>query len=394
MAKGDKSRHQKQIDTQNTQFQTGMTGLNNTLQGSQNTFMNNYNTGVGKNMGSYDEIMQGYRGIVDDPTMGGKWGRNPGAGFTPGTYTPQEYTYSDPFKSYGGYEEFSKTGGLSADDQSNMRARGIAPTRAIYQNALRGINRQKALQGGYSPNATAALAKNKRDMTQQITDANIGVNSDIAKMVQSGKLAGLGGMSDIEKQRLGAEIGKNKYAADSRMWSEEMTGADRRYGAGLEAQYYRDPGDQVLQALGGMTNLYGATPGMAATFGNQVLQNQGQLGQAQEMQGNWGQNQIQNQYQNSQIPSNFDTTMGRIGKGIGMAGQIGAAIGTGGASLALPGGGMYGPGSFRGGQPNVGNMTGTGAPYNTLFQPGQAFQNATGYGAAPANRSMAGMYRF
>ena len=367
MAKGDKSRHQKQIDTQGKTFDTGMTNYQNTLGGSQNTFMNNYNTGVGKNMGSYDEIMQGYRGIMDDPTLANSWKNNPGASFSPGTYTPQSYNYSDPFNSYGGFTEFSKTGGLSDANQADMRARGIAPTRAIYQNAIRGINRQKALQGGYSPNATAALAKNKREMSQQITDANIGVNSDIAKMVQSGRLAGLQGMYGVEGQRLGAEVDKNKFGALQKNWAEEQTGQDRRFGANLAASSYRDPNDQKLQALHGMTGLYGSTPGMAATFGNQVLQNQNQLGDAMRMQGDWGQNQIGNQFQNSQIAGNFGQAMNNINSAIQPIANIGGMM-TGMGNIWGGGGGAgtMAPATYPGAgqQPNYSRMYnfGGGAP--------------------------------
>src|SRR5262245_54171702 len=49
-------------------------------------------------------------------------------------------SYNDPFNSYGGYQEFSQTGGYSPTDIANMRARGVSPIRASYANAQRGIS--------------------------------------------------------------------------------------------------------------------------------------------------------------------------------------------------------------------------------------------------------------
>lgn len=353
MAKGDKQKHQNQMDTQQKAWDSSMGDTRNTLTGTQNKFMGNYDTGVGKNFGSYDQIMNNYQDLYNNAGSGGGYGGDQRFGH--GSYTPQTYDYTDPFNSYGGYSEFSKTGGFSEADKQNMRERNIAPTRSIYDSAQRGIDKQRALQGGYSPNYTAAKAKSARDMSQQISDINVASNAGIAEMVQKGRLAGLGGMSNIEGQRLGAEIDKNKFAALQKNWAEEQTGADRRFGASM----YEDPMKYKLAALQGMTGLYGTTPAMAQLFGDQVLKNQSQILTGQEMQGGWGQNQINNQYQNAQIPSTFQNVMSNIGTGLKYAGQIGAAVGTGGASLALPGGGLYGPGGIIGGG-NKGAQAGGG----------------------------------
>lgn len=332
MAKNDKKKHQAQIDTQGQTWDRGMSNLNNTLGQTQNAFMGNYNQGTGMNMGSYNDIMGMYKGIYDDEASG-RGGRGGPPGYGGSTYTPQTIEGGpDPFASYGGYTEFSKTGGLSEGDQANMRARGIAPTRAIYQNAIRQINRNKALQGGYAPNAIAALAKNKREMSQEISDANINTNAGIAQMVQQGKLAGLGGMSGIEGQRYNRDFDIKKFNAGQQNWAEENRGADNRFGAGHAASTWRDPNANRLAALQGMTSLYGATPGMANLFGGQVLQNQGQMMDAQRMQGDWGQNQINQQQNNSQIKGNFRQFMDAAGQGLGLAGRIGAGLGTFGAS--------------------------------------------------------------
>jgi hypothetical protein len=102
-----------------------------------------------------------------------------------------------------------------------LRARGTSPIRASYGNAEREVGRSRSLQGGYSPNSPAVIAKMAREQGQAGSEALTGVNANIAGMVQQGKQAG----------------------------------------------------------LSGATSLYGATPGQTAMFGNQVLSAAGQSGQ-------------------------------------------------------------------------------------------------------------------
>ncbi len=305
MAKNDKQKHQGMINTQQTAFQDPMNQVRDQLNTTQNRFSNNYDTGVAKNFGSYDDIMRGYQGVVDDAASG-KFRKK---GYGGSDYNPQTIEAGpDPFKSYGGYDEFSRTGGFSEGDKQNMRERAIAPTRAVFQSNLRNINRQKALQGGYSPNATAAIAKSAREQSQAAADATVNSNADIAQMVQSGRLAGLGGMSGIEGQRYNRDFDIKKFNAGQQNWADENRGADRRFGYSNQ----EDPMANRLAALQGMTGLYGTTPAMAQLFGDQVLKNQGQILDAQGLQGQWGQNQIGNQFQNSQIKGNFGQVMDNV----------------------------------------------------------------------------------
>jgi len=347
MAKGDKGKHQAQIDKQGQIFQGGMDKLTPQLANTTNKFMGNYDTGVGKNMGSYDQIMGNYQNYFENPygTDDMRAGRGGPPGFTPTQYNAPKIDYTDPFESYGGYKDFASTGGFDEAGKANIRARAIAPTRGIYQRGQENLSRNRALQGGYTPGYAASISRNNREMNEAISDANVAAESDLARMVQQGRLAGLGGMSGIEGQRLGAQFQKNIYNADSDKWATEGNAGENRFGSEYAYRNSRDNEGDRLRALEGMTSLYGTTPAMAKLFGDQVLAGQGQQMEGQEMQGNWGNNMIQNQYQNSQIPSNFQNIMNNVGTGLKYAGQIGAAVGTGGASLLAPGGGLYGPGS-------------------------------------------------
>jgi hypothetical protein len=192
--------------------------------------------------------------------------------------------YTDPFESYGGYREFSQTGGYSPTDISNMRARGVSPIRSAYANAQRNVGRQRSLQGGYSPNAVATQARMAREQGQSMADATQNVEAGLAEARNKGRLAGLGGMSDIEKQRLAAQIDVGKFNA---------------------TQGNEDNLNQ-LRALQGMTSLYGTTPGMAQLFGNQLNTSIGQGGQ-------FGLDLYGQDIASQQLPGQWDQNMGRAG---------------------------------------------------------------------------------
>lgn len=175
-----------------------------------------------------------------------------------------------------GYEDFQKTGGYSSQDLSNIRSRSVSPVRAAYANANRNVNRQKSLQGGYSPGMGTLQARMAREQGQAMSDASTNTEANIAQMVQQGKLAGLQGGS----------------------------------------------------------NLYGTTPGMSSTYGNQVLNAIGQ-------RANLGMGLIGAERDAQQLGGRWDGIMG----GFGTVGKIGSAIGRmfgkvpwggGGASSDLP----------------------------------------------------------
>jgi hypothetical protein len=93
-----------------------------------------------------------------------------------------------------GYREFAKTGGFSPMDLANIRARAVSPVRAVYANAMQNVNRQRALQGGYSPGFGTLQARMAREQGQSTADAATNVEAGISEQVQRGRLAGLAGM--------------------------------------------------------------------------------------------------------------------------------------------------------------------------------------------------------
>jgi hypothetical protein len=295
-----------------------------------NAFAYNYGRGSEANYGDYTDIMNQYRSIARGSGSSSGGGGGGGGGGAPAysafTVSPGRASYKDPFKSYAGFTEFSKTGGYSPEDIANMRARGISPIRAAYANAEQNLQRGRSLQGGYSPNMAAAQAQMAREQGQSMADVTTNVDAEIAQARNQGRLSGLGGMSGIEGQRLGADVDISKfnteldyrgqtYNADAQARAQAQNNAARQAAASRSAASAAASRSDQLRALSGMTNLYGTTPGMSNMFGNQLLQGVGQGG-------TFGLNMMGRVNEGQQLPGAYDQTMGRI-KDVGdMAGRV------------------------------------------------------------------------
>jgi hypothetical protein len=172
----------------------------------------NYGRGSEANYGDYTDIMNQYRSIAGGGgVVGGGGGGGGDFSYGAEAWSPELMSYKDPFNSYTGFQEFSNTGGYSKDDVANLRARGTAPIRAAYANAEREVARQRALQGGYSPNAFALQGRMAREQGQLGADAMQNVEGGLVEARNTGRLSGLSGMTDIEKQRLAADLKVNEY---------------------------------------------------------------------------------------------------------------------------------------------------------------------------------------
>jgi hypothetical protein len=329
----------------------------------------NYGRGSESNYADYTDIMNNYRDIASGGgSSGGSSGGGGGGGYSAPSYTAFHVTpervdagklnpiervkASDPFQAYSGYQEFSRTGGYSPADISNMRARGIAPVRAAYANAEREVGRQRSLQGGYSPNAAAIQAKMAREQSQSMADASQNVEAGLAQARNTGRLAGLSGMSGIDTSRLGAQMQADTFNSGQALNANQfdLTNAlnANQFNAnlGYQGQVYNANADSQaqsqnnaaaasaaagnaaaaaastqdrLRALSGMTALYGTNPGMSETFGNQAISTVGQGG-------NFGLGLMGQTNAGQQLPGQFDQTMNRIGQISGAATAIGAPV--------------------------------------------------------------------
>lgn len=255
-----------------------------------------YDAAAQTQAGDYDNIMAGYDSLQSKasnasngpdklnyvPVNSVKTSYVPGAGYS---------RSNDLNNLVGNLQEYSSTGGYSGDDISSIRERALSPIRATYANAQRNLNRQKTLQGGYMPNAGAIYSKMAREQGELASSASTNVNAEVAKMIAAGKLAGYQSLSPIlsNENTMQNNINSNNanalretemfntadeqrvrdLNANMRMRVEEMNADDDRLNNNLE-----------LSALSGKANLYGTTPALTNTFGNQVLENNQQNMQA------------------------------------------------------------------------------------------------------------------
>ncbi len=153
-----------------------------------------YNTAVQQQAGDYGDIMSQYKNFSSNPAV-------------------------------QNVNQLAQTGGYSDADQANIRERGISPIRSIYSSAMQNVDRQKALQGGYSPNYGAVQAKMARELSGSLSDASTNVNAQLAQNIAQNKM------------------------------SIAPTAANLAF-----------------QPIQGQQSLYGTTPALASTFGNQALQ--------------------------------------------------------------------------------------------------------------------------
>ena len=139
-------------------------------------------------------------------------------------------------KEYGevmsGYRDFSKTGGFSPMDISNMRSRAVSPVRAVYANAMQNVERQRALQGGYSPGFGALQSRMARERSSGTSDAAINAEAELAGQIQQGKLAGLSGMAS--NMRMPSGGGGGGGGAAGIPVPEEKKGFWGKLGGGLK----------------------------------------------------------------------------------------------------------------------------------------------------------------
>lgn len=201
-------------------------------------------TAAKQNTSDYSDLMNNYRTLLN--------------GFGSGTNkfnpTTVKYTSSPAVaSSISNLGDLSTTGGYTPAQISDIRARAVSPIRASYANALADIGRQRALQGGYSPNYTAARTKMARDESQALSDANTNVNATLAQNIAQNRINTAPSFASAAEAESAL---RNQIAAEN--------AGILNTGQEFNLQY-------PLSIAQGMTSLYGTTPALSSTFGNQAL---------------------------------------------------------------------------------------------------------------------------
>jgi len=216
----------------------------------------------------YDTIMKQYGDFVKNATTNPLTAQN----VTPGNVNYKES--ADVAGSLANLKDLSATGGYTPQGIADIRARDVAPTRGIFANAQQELERNRAIGGGYSPNFAASSGQMARDEANAVSGIDTAANAGIAQNVAANRLAASGtyaGAAGAENAaRTAVDTGNVNRAA------EVSTGNANR---NLEAQFNNR--GNILAGIQGQTNLYGTTPALTKTFGDQVIQTQ-QTGQGQQ----------------------------------------------------------------------------------------------------------------
>lgn len=243
-----------------------------------------FGSAVNTQAGDYDSIMAQYKNLAAQGSQ------NPITASTVSTpsVAPQTAPYvqsADVTKSLSNLSSLSDTGGYTDAGIADIRARDISPIRSIYSNAQQNVERAKALGGGYSPNFNATQAKMARDESDKIGDVTTAANAGIAQNVAANKLSASSSYAGASSTANAATAAADKANADivnqinesnaARATSVATGNADRTLAADSSNR------DNILKGIQGQASLYGTTPALVNTFGNQVG-DAARLGQGQQ----------------------------------------------------------------------------------------------------------------
>jgi hypothetical protein len=241
--------------------------------------------------GDYNTIMNNYANIASDAGSG-KYSIAPQVVAAPTPVNPTQANYTTPDNVTGSISNLSDiatTGGFTPQGIADIRARDTSPTRSIYANAQQNVDRSRGLGGGYSPGANATQASLARDESNQISNVDTAAEAGIAQNVTANKLAG----SQALAGAVSAEAGRGQAAGQfnsgvvnqiNEANQQAKIGVDTTNVAnkiGVDTANANRGLQGGLAAAGGQSSLYGTTPALTNTFGNQVVQ-AAQLGQNQQ----------------------------------------------------------------------------------------------------------------
>lgn len=212
-----------------------------------------YDAAVNQNAEDYDRIMGNYKNLFEQGRTAGN-----------DTVTPTLHNYA-PTKDYtdsvSRLKDLADTGGYSDQDRNDLRERGISPIRSVYANANREINRSRSLsQGGTGAMYAALKSKMAREVSEKVANQVTNVNAGIAERVAQNKI---GTASTLAGTTAAEQAERNKHGAMNANTQTETDMFNKRRKDTSQ--------DRQMQATEGMRGLYGTTPALSATFGNQAM---------------------------------------------------------------------------------------------------------------------------
>lgn len=312
MGSSDKKKVQQKTDQAQQQGNAQITNQQNDtfIPMTQNAQNNSINANA-RGFEDYDRLMGSYNNLKFDP-------------FVPIANTSVNYGRTPELSnSFDQYKNFADTGGFSPTDINSIRERGISPIRSVYQNINNELSRQRALQGGYSPNFGAVSSRLAREGSGQIADQVNNTNAQLAEMIQQGKMFGTQGYGNLSSHDndLATQVALANQSNTLNTANVNMAGTDRN-------------NQNQLSKLNAQSSLYSANPGLASQFANQFTNNAGLLQNSQGQLNNINQNAVGNQATTAQIPTGFQNALGNIQNIAKIGASVAAPFLPGGAALA------------------------------------------------------------
>lgn len=155
-----------------------------------------------------------------------------------------------------GYGNFAATGGITPGQQQLTREQAQGDVSSIYGSLKQNLERQKAVQGGYSPGFGANEAQLGRQGSAAAANAVNSANLGLDQQIQQGKLAGLQGLQGIGGLYQGQVPGllntQAGLAVAKPSWQQEIgstLGIAGDIGSAISGAF---PGSQYLQGLGSL----------------------------------------------------------------------------------------------------------------------------------------------
>jgi hypothetical protein len=187
------------------------------------------------------------------------------------------------FESYGGYRGFADNGGFSGADQTNFRNQATAVVPSLYKAMQRQLDLQGSRQGAYNTGLAAAQSRLGRQGAQEMSGATLNAEANLAQQIREGRLAGLGGMSNIESQRNTNKMTAAKQLQDAIQAQQAASAAASNAAAAREfaiqqamagnEKYLIDAQQQgKLSGLGSLSQLYqsGGSGELQNLYGTQL----------------------------------------------------------------------------------------------------------------------------
>lgn len=238
-----------------------------------------------------------------------------------------------------GYGDMIRTGGFGGNEEDLYRRNANAGVAGTFQN-LRGEMERRAVRSGGQGFGGGELAQLARLGSQEAARTHTATEADLASQKRAGRLAGLGGLSDLESTfasgRRGALEGYRGFEGDvaagtregeqlgqrgleTEVGLERDIAAGRRTGADMGAELERDVAAGRRAGVESGTRLLGTTPAEEAEITQRM----------QDVFGIGGQQAIAllNNLRQNQGPGVFDNIMRALQVGSGaVAGIAGAGV--------------------------------------------------------------------